>query len=477
VGWLLAGSSRGIRHCARFAPRYAALGLVAAVLALANLPGARSHRGYCRHGWPCTFLWRRVLGTTQRDIFGLITGNCATAEEGYAARWISVWSLWTDIRRFEASALLADAAVAVAILAAVALATRNWRWKRPRFGRRQLFVVVFVASVALCAAAWAAWRRAAVERLADSLRSSGVGLYLGSPSTEWLTDATGLTLPAFTIEATGLSLDDCAGDPQLLNLRHLTSILSVEASPSTTDVGLREIGRLAGIQNLDLRGARVTDRGLARLRGMRSLECLDLGMTSVTDRGLAHLEGLPCLFILCLDRTMVTGPGLIHVGRLAELEWLCLDNTSVGDDGIGHLVDLPYLEGLELRATRVSDDGLESIRRLTNLKHLDLRDTRVTRGAVSGLRSLLRHAKILYEGDTPGAESGVPVQEGASGLASGPGKGPGKGRLCSIRGLLQDNRGNRDRVAPGGFPPGRPGPASLDFRNGGWPFPAKDVRK
>jgi hypothetical protein len=398
VARLFARSSAALRHCVRFAPRYFALALVAITLALANLPGARSYQGYCRHGWPCTFLWRRVLGTTDRSGDYLSTGNLAMPQEGYVIRWISPWLLWSDVRRFEVAALLADVAIAAAILAIVAGVTRNWYWKRFQYRLRDLFLVMFSASLVISAIAWAVRQHHSAEQWADCLRKKGVALSFGNPKTEWLTDATELTLPGFTMRATGLLLEECvAGDAELLILRQLPGILDLVASPSTTDVGLREIGCLAELQRLHLRRSRITDAGLAHIKALRSLEELDLGNTNVTDRGLACLEGLPCLFILCLDGTKVTGRGLVHVGRLSELEWLCLDQTSVDDEGLKSLVDLPCLNGLELHGTPVSDAGLETLGRLKNLKHLDLRGTRVTKSGVSRLRSLLGNTTILYE--------------------------------------------------------------------------------
>ena len=115
-----------------------------------------------------------------------------------------------------------------------------------------------------------------------------------------------------------------------------------------TDEWLEPIGRLAGIEVLDLRGSRVTDAGLKKLEGLTRLRELNLGQTGISDAGLGA------------------------IGKLGRLEVLNFGFTQVTDDGLGGLAGLARLRELRLDGNLVTDVGLKHIRKLGRLGALGL---------------------------------------------------------------------------------------------------------
>ncbi len=102
------------------------------------------------------------------------------------------------------------------------------------------------------------------------------------------------------------------------------------------DDGLRNLGGVPGLYKLRL-GGRITDAGLVHLGRLEGLEALDLHLPEVTDEGVRHLRGLTGLERLNLTYTRVTDAGLEHLVEMKDLKWLGLAYTRVTAQGVERL--------------------------------------------------------------------------------------------------------------------------------------------
>ena len=154
-------------------------------------------------------------------------------------------------------------------------------------------------------------------------------------------------------------LDD--NDAQLLNeLPCLVVGLALE-SQWITDKGLPALGRLKGLERLNLKGMPITDEGLSHIAGMTALKNLDLEGTKITDAGLAHLSHLTALHWLSLKHTQVTGTGLSHLKDL-PLPNLLLDHCPVENAAVPDLIAMPSLQRLGIQRTYIDEQHVEELK-------------------------------------------------------------------------------------------------------------------
>jgi hypothetical protein len=96
---------------------------------------------------------------------------------------------------------------------------------------------------------------------------------------------------------------------------HVTAAVSHHMSAATSDAVIAQVGRLTGIQSLNLHDSSISDSGLVHLKGLTNLQVLLLYRTQVSDAGLVHLKGLTNLSALQLDGTQVTDAGVEELKR------------------------------------------------------------------------------------------------------------------------------------------------------------------
>ena len=148
-----------------------------------------------------------------------------------------------------------------------------------------------------------------------------------------------------------------------LEERRLTGFQAV----AVTDEVMRRLGRLDFVRSVNLAGARgLRDQGLRRLGGMASLENLDLSgrHSPVTDRGLAVLSHLPRLRRLSLSWVQgVSDTGLAALRHCGRMESLDLMGTPTGDGALAALRGLPRLNALRT-GRALTDAGLAHLHTL-----------------------------------------------------------------------------------------------------------------
>ncbi|MBM3728336.1 MAG: hypothetical protein FJW40_23290 [Acidobacteria bacterium] len=165
-----------------------------------------------------------------------------------------------------------------------------------------------------------------------------------------------------------------------------------------TDSTLAILGKLPGIERLDIGFAEVTDSGMMNLAGLQSLKELSYGGNKMTDVSLQVVLSLPGLTKLDLAGRQRTDSGLWTVAltdlgldpilTLKQLRELNLAGTLVSARGVAKLTALTRLERLDLHgAKRVGDDVVPHLAAMPGLAWVDLRDTGVTAEGVAKLRS------------------------------------------------------------------------------------------
>jgi internalin A len=121
------------------------------------------------------------------------------------------------------------------------------------------------------------------------------------------------------VEELNLGFSSPVTDDGLAHLENLAHVrwaaLCFKESPELTDAGLAYLGRVRGIQELDVMGTSVSDAGMAHVGDLQDLRVLSLWRTRIGDAGLARLEGLKNLETIDLRETRVTDGG---VRRLQE---------------------------------------------------------------------------------------------------------------------------------------------------------------
>ena len=207
-------------------------------------------------------------------------------------------------------------------------AERTWKTWRFRVSVRAVMILI------LALAAWLGWiahsAREQGEAVAAITRAGGHVIYDWGLWYPGQSEVGGLFRPKWLVhligvdslsQVTGVSLDGCASDADLV-----------------------QVGRLTRLERLSLTSSLITDAGLRHLRGMGTLRQLFLHASPITDEGLAHLNGLIRLQLLTLVDTKVTDAGLPYLRGMRSLQELDVP-TAVTDSGIrGLQAGLPSVQ-------------------------------------------------------------------------------------------------------------------------------------
>lgn len=242
------------------------------------------------------------------------------------------------------------------------------------------------------------------------------------------------TLKVLSISGTKTSDAGVAMLKQLPRLEYLRLGVYDEGIP-LTDEGLRHVGEMESLQDLDLSGTQITDTGLVHLRGLKQLKNLSLDETQVTPAGLAQLEPLQSLESLRaylashLDDESVkavarmkslrrltthldiSDAGVEALATLPHLESMSLSGQKITDAAMVHVGRMKSLKSLELQAAPVSDAGLTELSQLKQLETLELSETRVTSRGIQHLGNLpgLKRLAIRIDEDAEAGDVTMPT--------------------------------------------------------------------
>ncbi|MCA9193036.1 MAG: hypothetical protein KDB03_14780 [Planctomycetales bacterium] len=176
-----------------------------------------------------------------------------------------------------------------------------------------------------------------------------------------------------SINLVAVEINDQLAD-SLTQLKGLKSLALGNSVMS--EQGWFHVGKLSGLEQLDLRACPVTNAELAAaVSGMSKLRALRMSganeQTGVDDDGLSALSNCPDLRVLAADFLWVSEVGLQHLQAAESLSELYLKGTLVSDDSMETIAHWSKLRKLRLAATSISTAGLEKIAKLP-LVDLDL---------------------------------------------------------------------------------------------------------
>lgn len=186
-----------------------------------------------------------------------------------------------------------------------------------------------------------------------------------------------------------LSIDSAqATDLTFLDALPADAVQYLVFSGGVPDEQLKHVGRLTGLQHLDLFESGVSDTGLTHLSGLKNLLHLELNSTFITDDGLSNLLDMQRLYHLDINRTQVTDAGMATLAQIASLSYIDLWKTKVTDAGVAHLSNLPNITYIGLEDNKITDAAVEHFLNWPKLKEVDLEHTQVTDKAVAILQRL-----------------------------------------------------------------------------------------
>jgi internalin A len=154
---------------------------------------------------------------------------------------------------------------------------------------------------------------------------------------------------------------------------------------NVSDEALLHVSRLANLVQLELNDTLVSDRGMQQLESLTNLNSLYMARRGdagsgpwITDDGLKPIGRLTNLMNLNLVGLDVTDEGLKHLSQLNRLYRLNLSETAVTSAGLKQLAALKSLRHMTLVGCQIDDEGLETLRQHPGLQYVDLRRTKVT---------------------------------------------------------------------------------------------------
>ena len=255
----------------------------------------------------------------------------------------------------------------------------------------------------------------------------------------WINDADMLSLAAMPdLETLDLSHTRIT-DEGMLRLKGASKIkdLNLFYAEWITDQGMMAIRDWKHLKRLNVRGTRISDGTLEIVGRMPGLEALDIAHTSVTDNGLDYLITLVNLKELSLGRGRLTNASLQilkmlptityldlsgarpappdmpgraaqqgipeasvrAIAELKELRVLKLGYSAIGAEGLRILSTVASIEKLALEGChRVNDAAIAELANWKNLKYLDVQDTQVTQTGVDALKKANLSIAILSGG-------------------------------------------------------------------------------
>jgi serine/threonine protein kinase len=188
-----------------------------------------------------------------------------------------------------------------------------------------------------------------------------------------------------------------------------------------SDQGLAAVGRLKGLQSLNVVGTEVSDQGFRQLdlpnlgglslarskitdKGvsyiaslLRRIRWLSLQDTKVTDNGLTYLIDLNSLATLKLNRSQVTDNGMTRIKRLHRLSMLDLAGDNITDAGVSILSEMSALKELDLQNTKITDRSIDVLSRMRMLERLNVSGTGISAGGISRLKKSLPKCVVVAD--------------------------------------------------------------------------------
>lgn len=308
--------------------------LTLAILAVLNVPGslpqssAGPNRSGIAHGWPWTMMVRQVIWPDTNDDLAAFLWSWSVQPASDAAlaqsRTFVIRPQPPTGRTYYPAAVAGNAAVAMALLAAVICLAERRRRQRSSFWQITLTEGLIGCAALAAGLASLGWevknterQRAAVDAIHADHGTRCLDVYWESRLPDWWEVRHGQLV---------------ATDPILGDVVYIHTILG------TADAVLKRLQRLPAVRSLYLGGRPLNDPSLlAELKHLRNLQLLDLSRTGVRDEDLKHIAACETLVELDLSHNPISDEGLEHLHRLRHLRFLDLTNVEVSVEAVDAL--------------------------------------------------------------------------------------------------------------------------------------------
>ena len=176
--------------------------------------------------------------------------------------------------------------------------------------------------------------------------------------------------PQWLYLATGDSGVDIFDVPTAIDLYNGNNPLKGKGGRNerVTDGWLQRLEGLTTLRRLDLANCAIQGDGLRHVGALTGLRELNLTLTPVADDALKHLSGLTELRKLGLASTQCNGTGFVHLKALRKLESVNFHFTPLNDAGLQAISQVPISDRLWFAHTHFTDEGAASLAALTKLK-------------------------------------------------------------------------------------------------------------
>lgn len=181
-----------------------------------------------------------------------------------------------------------------------------------------------------------------------------------------------------------------------------SSLQVLSLSAGVTDAGLQYLPQLKQLRRLVLHNMKLNGEGLRAIGQLPELRQVDLMQVTFEPGGLRHLRLPPTVQLLRLWVTStMTEDDLKALEEVKSLRYLYLNVPTMTDRDMEHFAKLPNLESLRIHGNQlqITDAGLLPLEHLATLRFLNLRGTPVTEQGIAALRAKLPGLKATL---TPG---------------------------------------------------------------------------
>jgi hypothetical protein len=190
-------------------------------------------------------------------------------------------------------------------------------------------------------------------------------------------------------------------DADLSRLGRLTGLqyLDLEASEAAGKA-MEAISHLTKLRSLKLANTNIKTKDTAALAKLSRLEYLSINHTDLSDQSFADIQNLTCLRGIHAKRCGLTGAGIKYLAKLVNLEELILSSDRIGDAGVKALPDMPRLYWLDLDDCQITPACLSSLARFPKLENVNVCWCAPTREAIEALSKIKNLHALEITGKT-----------------------------------------------------------------------------
>lgn len=211
-----------------------------------------------------------------------------------------------------------------------------------------------------------------------------ISLTGSSVKNEWLKDLTGLPLNSLSLAKTSV---DAEGIANLTGLRNLIR-LDLISCPNIDDKALKDIGRLANLEEIRLSNDKITDRALEYLADCKYLKTIELEHTAITDEGIRTICKMDNIESLGLSQCSNLTPEALRLigARFPDIRHLQIAKMKLAPGQFAkYMKNASNLASINLLGVPVNDEDMAVIGRQYDLDAVTVGGAHITDRALANL--------------------------------------------------------------------------------------------